>query len=387
MDPISRRSFFTATAGGLAVGLGGVLGASPRASGPKVAVIHVTDLFRPYADGDDHWDMACDFALAARGRIELAGIMIDHPPSDLDCDPDLLAVAQMNRISGLSVPVVVGSPRRMEPAEAALPNNITASGGPRALLAMIKKSGLPVVINVLGSSRDVALAGRLDPELFSRKCVGVYLNAGSGTPDRAQAARLEYNVALDPASYAAIFDLPCPVYWMPCQEVAPVEGDESFTAGPRGTYYEFLQKDILPRLSGRVQNYFAFMFKQGRLEQAAQRLEDALRPNWLRYLEGPAEKDLLERLGNRRRNMWGTAGFFHAAGLSVSADGTVRETGSVPSPVFSFNPVRVRCGENGITEWSDDPGSRDRFLFHVRDQDRYPGAMMAAMRELLCTLP
>jgi len=65
MDPISRRSFFTATAGGLAAGFGGALRAAPQASSPMVAVIHVTDLFRPYADGDDHWDLACDFALAS----------------------------------------------------------------------------------------------------------------------------------------------------------------------------------------------------------------------------------------------------------------------------------------------------------------------------------
>ena len=34
----------------------------------------------------------------------------------------------------------------------------------------------------------MALAGRLEPDLFAAKCAGVYLNAGSGTPDPAKAA-------------------------------------------------------------------------------------------------------------------------------------------------------------------------------------------------------
>ena len=90
----------------------------------------------------------------------------------------------------------------------------------------------------------------LEPKLFAEKCAGVYLNAGSGTPDKALAARLEYNVVLDPVSYAAIFELPCPVYWMPCFDVVPGPQDESFAAGAYGTYYRFSRRTfcrIFPR--------------------------------------------------------------------------------------------------------------------------------------------
>ena len=47
-----------------------------------------------------------------------------------------------------------------------------------------------MVISILGSTRDVALAGKLEPQLLATKCAGIYLNAGSGTPDKAKAARL-----------------------------------------------------------------------------------------------------------------------------------------------------------------------------------------------------
>jgi hypothetical protein len=298
----------------------------------------------------------------------------------------VMSVAQMNRIAGSSVPVITGSPGRLRPAEAAKSGNRAGASGAFALLEILRRSPRPTAISIVGSCRDVALAGRLEPELFAAKCAGVYLNAGSGTPDKSLAARLEYNVGLDPVSYAAIFDLPCPLYWLPCFEVAP-GGDVRFAVAEYGTYYRFLQKDVLPLLSSRLQNYFAFLFKQGESDRAAQAEADALRPNWLRYLDGPREEALLERQGKQFRNMWSTAGFLHAAGLAVSANGAVAPLDAVASPAYSFEPVRVRCGADGITEWSPDPGSRDRFIFRVRDIGRYPAAMTAALTTILRALP
>jgi hypothetical protein len=250
-----------------------------------------------------------------------------------------------------------------------------------------RASPLPVLISVVGSCRDVALAGLLEPKLFAAQCAGVYLNAGSGTSDRAKAAHLEYNVSLDPASYAAIFNLPCPVYWLPCFEVAPGEG-QPFAGGEFGTYYRFLQKDVLERLSPRLQNYFAFMFKQGDSDRAQQTEADALRPNGLRTLEGPVDMALLDRQGSRFRNMWCTAGFLHMAGLSTAGNGGPIEGGAEARnhAVYTFDPVRIRVGADGISEWSPDPRSRNRYLFHVRDPERYPAAITAALGTLLSTL-
>jgi hypothetical protein len=255
------------------------------------------------------------------------------------------------------------------------------------LIDILRKSSRPVIINILGSSRDVALAGKLEPKLFAEKCAGVYLNAGSGSHGKASEPRLEYNVVLDPISYAAIFELPCPVYWMPCFDVAPGLRDEIFAVGPHGTYYRFQQKEILPHLSARLQNYFAFMFKQGWPEQDRQKPSEALRPNWLHYLEGAGDLELLARQGDQFRNMWCTGGFLHAAGFGVSTEGKFAPASAVQSPLFTFDPVRVQCNAEGVTTWTPDPKSRDRFLFHVRDQSRYAAAMTAAMRTLLGVIP
>jgi len=77
----------------------------------KRPVFHQTDIFHPHADPDDHWDLACNYALAKRGDISLLGVMIDYPP--WVGDPAIAAVAQMNFITGLNVPAVVGTSQPM----------------------------------------------------------------------------------------------------------------------------------------------------------------------------------------------------------------------------------------------------------------------------------
>ncbi len=393
MSRLSRRGFLRSAAGGMAAGLSAAGpiragAASASAEAPKearVPLVHFTDLFRPHADPDDHFDLATAYALAFQGRLDLRAVVIDHPPADFERDPDVLAVAQMNRITGLPVPVVTGSARRPATGEAASVAKGEAAGA-SVLLDVLRASPRPVAVTVVGSARDVALAGRQEPELFAAKCAGIYLNSGSGTRDKVKAAFLEYNVGLDPASYAAVFDIPCPLFWMPCFEVAPGQG-RPFAGGEFGTYYRFLQKDLLPALAPRVQNYFAFMFKQGESDWAQQSEDDMLRPNWLRYLEGPKEAALFERQEKAYRNMWSTAGFFHAAGLAVTGEGKLGPVGAATQPLYTFDPVRVRCGADGVTEWSPDPESKRRFIFHVRDAAKYPGAMTAALKTLLSTLP
>jgi hypothetical protein len=340
-----------------------------------VPMLHVTDLFRPHNDPDDHWDLACAYALAYQGRADLHGVLIDFPPPRPPRDPDVMAVAQMNYLTGKCVPVLVGSPRLIAPAEADSAGARADLRGIRAMLDLLRRAPRPVVISVLGSTRDVALAGKLEPDLFATKCAGIYLNAGSGTPDKAKAARLEYNVGLDPASYAAIFQLPCPIYWMPCFEDA---GD--FRVAEYGTFYRFRQAEALPHLSDRVQNFFALMYKHGGGASGTPW-------NWLQYLLGAKEPELLTHQGTQFRNMWCTAGFLHAVGLTVARDGQIRPCGETSDAVFRFDPIKVTCAANGVTEWTNDPTSKDRFIFRVRDQEHYQAAMTAALKSLLLTLP
>jgi hypothetical protein len=251
---------------------------------------------------------------------------------------------------------------------------LTNRNGVRMVLDILKNSARPVVINTTGSCRDIAIAGNKEPTLFAKKCAGVYLNAGTGSPQRDKATRLEYNVTLDRTAYAAIFDLPCPVYWMPCFE--EIEPQSEHRIMKYGTYYRFKQGAILPYLSDRTQNFLAYML--GRMVDH----------NWLNYLTGNKDQALLEEFGAKYRNMWCTGGFLHAAGHTVTIDGRIVPLDQAGSKaVFEFAPIEVSCTENGVTTWSHDKATKNRYIFHVLDTERYQSAMTKAMKTLLMELP
>jgi len=338
-------------------------------------MIHVTDLFRPHNDPDDHWDLACVFALAHQGRIDLKGILIDYPPARRQAgyNPDVMAVAQMNHLTGLHVPVAVGSPHAMTSRHDTQAQAMDMHhGGIRMVLDILEASDQPVIINVIGSCRDIALAGNRAPELFARKCAGIYLNAGTGSPDKTKAAQLEYNANLAPQSYAALFDLPCPIFWMPCFE----EMKSGRTVMEYGTHYQFQQRQILPHISNGLQNFFMSMLS--RQQNHA----------WLSYLLGPSDQNLLKEFGAKGRHMWCTGGFLHAAGLAVTQAGDIVPLARAGSTaILSFDPIKVSCSDGGVTEWTHDPDSTQRYIFHVRDINHYQAAMTSAMKTLLQGLP
>jgi hypothetical protein len=228
-----------------------------------------------------------------------------------------------------------------------------------------------VVINIVGSCRDIALAGLKEPGLFEEKCAAIYLNAGTGSPIKEKAAEIEYNVQRNPASYAAIFDLPCPLYWMPCwDEVALTVAERKVMEW--GTHYRFRQSDILEHLSPVMQNYFIYA------------LERSSSQNWLRYLLDPVNAELLQKYGALERSMWSTASFLHGAGYTVDTAGNiVARAGAGGNAVFRFEPVSVICEDSGITTWKLDAGSTKRFKFHVLDLEKYQQTMTKAMGSLL----
>ena len=176
--------------------------AGPSPAPAKIPVIHITDLFRPPNDPDDHWDLACMYALALQGEIDLRGIVIDAPPVRKNTrawNPDVQAIAQMNHLSGLTVPVLVGCSEPMKSREDTKENAKPSDlNGVRWIVNVLRESSQPVVINITGCCRDVAIAGKREPDLFAKNCAAIYLNAGTGSPNPELAKQLEYNVSLEP---------------------------------------------------------------------------------------------------------------------------------------------------------------------------------------------
>lgn len=111
----------------------------------------------------------------------------------------VLALAQMNDLTGLPMPFSIGSPLAATSSGDHQKKSLSDEGhAVRMIVETLKNASSPIVIHIAGSCRDVARAGILFPELFREKCAGIYLNAGTGSRQTASNAELEYNVRLDP---------------------------------------------------------------------------------------------------------------------------------------------------------------------------------------------
>ena len=241
-----------AVAGATAAGL------SARAEPQSAAalgtpLLHVTDLFHPHGDPDDHFDLAVAYALALRGAFDLRGVVIDYPPAFRPGDPAVVAVAQMNRLAGLSVPLSIGTSLRLKNRKDALagaPAQETAAV--RFIHAQLRAAVRPVALACVGNAADIVVAALREPALFKAKCAGVYLNSGSAHDNPSNPTQLEFNVRLDPAAYAALFDLPGPLFWFPCWHTT-----EQRQSGADGSFYWLPHREALSGISAGLANYFA----------------------------------------------------------------------------------------------------------------------------------
>lgn len=371
----------------LNIALSGVIHAGeiqPPVLKRPVPVVHVTDLFRPHTDPDDHWDLATQYALAARGDIKLVGLVIDYPKPKWGKDPDISAVAQLNYITDMSVPVMTGVPDSF-PLDADMKDpairNSSELGGVRALHQILRDSPEPVVITVTGWCRDLVFIYKYDPELFVKKCAGVYLNAGLGVPEKSKQETMEWNVIIDPAAYSESFALPVPVYWLPCFHTR----DHKYY-GPDsryGSYYRFRQSEILPKLSDEMQNYFLSMFRDGGSKGPG-------KSDWLTALHQKPDQSLLEKESKNLRHMWCTGGMLHMAGKTVLSDGSIVPIDKAgDKAAFTFRPIKIQCDKDGRTSWvfnKDNDAHKGPFVFEVRDMDNYYTAMGKALKSLILEL-
>ncbi|MER8447869.1 hypothetical protein NKH52_32405 [Mesorhizobium sp. M1066] len=336
-----------------------------------IRLLHQTDLFRPYIDPDDHWDLACVYALAASGQLELGGVLVDFPPNHYPGrSPDVTGIAQLSYLTGLPTHMAVGSsvPYTHDRASLATLSRRDRAGA-EFLLRYLRDSEGPAYISIVGSCRDLAIAARLDPDLFRNKCAGIYVNAGTGHPDVAKQGGIEYNVELNAAAYAATFDIPCPIYWMPCFETIRQEAEG--TVERYGTLYRFKQRDILSKLSPALQSYFTYS------------LEGRTDARYLQPLMAP-RSDVPSFVTFRAdRDMWCTAGFFHMVSQAVDKAGNIIPSSNTDDAVFGFRPVDIKCDPNGVPTWTDADAESNRFLFEVKDLDSYASAMTLAMTTLL----
>ena len=324
----------------------------------KPYLVHLTDLFHPHGDPDDHYDLATVFSLHKLGFIELGRVICDYPPAHRLGDPAFCAVAQLNEITGSDVRFSVA------------PSDPNAQA--KMILDILRAAEQPVCFSVVGTTEHIAGAIRLEPELFSEKCAGIYLAAGTGieTPG----GSLEYNVRLHPSAFITTLNAPCPVYWAPCYHTIVPGTGATEKGGEYGSVYCIQQKELLDDLPAALQKYFLYMLT---------RSND---PKYLRYLEAPVDAQMLSVFGEQPRRLWSTPLFLRLAGIE--------------GDTYEYLPVEFQCSEDGHVSWSpaaEKQTQHCRYIFHIRHCDRqsddsfdmtgaYKEEMLKSLKQLLARI-
>ncbi len=254
---------------------------SAAGAGPKVPILYSTDLFHPHADPDDHYDLACLFAIP---EFDIKGIILDLGAEQAkQCGRP--AVEQMMHVTARKAPCAIGLSRALTSrTDKALEQPAEFQGAVKLILSVLRDSPEKVALFTTGSCRDVAVAFNREPELLRQKVRAVYFNIGRG-PNEPQE---ECNVGYDPLSYLRLFESGLPIYWCPCF------GKDRFE-----TLFEADQTAVVGSCSPAVRNFFVYCLTKSKADPIA-------------FLNaGP------HPLPKGPRSMWCTAPMFHAAGRKI----------------------------------------------------------------------
>ena len=293
------------------------------AAPPKVPILHSTDLFHPHADPDDHYDLACLFAIE---EFDIRGIVLDLGGTQAR-RPGRPAVEQMMRIAGRKCPYAAGLSRPLRSrTDAARDEPAEFQAGVELILSVLRASKEKVVLHTTGSCRDVAAAFNREPQLLRDKVRAVYFNIGRG-PNEPQD---ETNVGYDPAAYLRMFESGLPIYWCPC-----------FGKDGYETLYAADQATVVGACRPEVRNYFVYCLTKSTADPIA-------------FLAtGP------HPLPTGPRSMWCTAPMLHAAGRKVyqrgdgdfvalpQADAQGMGLAGKEVDAFRFMPMRATLEDGG----------------------------------------
>jgi hypothetical protein len=263
-----------------------------------IPIIYSTDLFQPPIDPDDHYDLAI---LASIPELDLKAVIFDMASSQRKIEEaGITALRQISAITNRPTPPwAIGLRHQLISKEdKAMTQPEEFQKGIDLILKTLRESDKKVVLLLVGSCRDFAVAYNREPRLLQQKVAAVYVNAGTG-PGGIQT---EWNVTLDPFAYLCLLESKLPIYWCPCAtrvfKVATPE--EVFSGKVFATYFQVNnQAKLLAKSSDMLKNYIGYALNHATEEP-------------LGFL-----KRIPEALPETGRNMWSTASFLHAAGRKI----------------------------------------------------------------------
>lgn len=382
MKPLSRRNVLKGLAA-LAAGatLPERLTAAPadKPGRGRIPLVHLTDLYHPPQDPDDHLDLA---TIAGLPEYDLRGVVLDitrkflvaKPEGwDIARDPGYVPVAQLNFLTGRAVPAAMGPIDPLDhPGDDARDRPRAEQGGITLLLDVLERSPEPVTISAVGSARVLAAAFNREPALLKAKTRAVLLNIGAtGGPKR------EWNVGLDPAAYIALWRSGLPIHWFPCG----TDRSAFDPAHERGTYWKVKHAALFRDLPEGLRAWLDYAFNGSSRGDIIRALAEGGRgAEWDQVLEG-------------ERNMWATVSLVLGAGRVLAR--TPVGWRFVPAGAAAaeeqwpcrLDPIRATVDDAARVSWrlTEEPATFR--LFGRKAGTDYGLAMAEALNALLRGIP
>jgi len=342
---------------------------------PMIPLVHITDLYHPPQDPDDHIDLATVVALSEydlRGVIlDVTQKFLDPAPAgfDISRDPGFIPVLQLSHIMGHAIPAAAGPRVPLSgPDDDAKSRPQSEQAGIQLLLDILESSREPVVLSLVGSARVVTAAFNRAPELLRNKVRSLLLNAGS-----LGGIKREWNVGLDAAAYTGLWRSGLPIHWFPCAtEKSAFDPDHE-----RGTYWKTSHRALFGSLSPEMRSWFFYALSRANRGDVIQAMSEVVE-------NGPWEKLLDES-----RNLWSTASLVMTTGRvlvrTVSGWRFVQATdaGRAEAWPWRLDPIEATVNEDAGVEWKPAGKESRTYLFGRQKGPRFGDAMAEALGALL----
>lgn len=270
----------------------------------KIPIIDITDLYHPYQDPGDNFDILTAYALP---EIDLKAVLLDvteeyrrqrQPDtsngSEIELrEPGIIPVAQCNYIFGKSVKYGIGAFERMKTEYDRLEKCSKFMNASDVLIEVLRDTNEPVHILCFGSLRILAAAYNREPELLKKKIARIHVSAGSS------GHYLEWNVLLDPLAFVRIMRSDLPIYFYPC---ATENGP--FDIGANNTYWKLDDISFVHKMHPQLRRYMTYVFSRSK------------RPDFLNCLENDIiSEKIIDTV--KKHNVWETAIWMNVAGRAL----------------------------------------------------------------------
>lgn len=244
----------------------------------RIPVINITDLYHPYQDPGDNFDLIMGYALP---ELDLRAVILDitdafrKPVADhpaLWKDPGgpreagFIPVLQLNYIFNRNVPCAMGplNPMRLE-EDKMLDIPPFQQEGVNLFLKILRESKEKIEVLSFGSARILAVAYNREPDLLRKKIRLIHLSAGTALPALAAGADAgansipggEWNVALDVHAFTRLLKSDLPIALYPC---ATENG--AFSRGRNNSFWQFSDIGFIKSMQPQLRRYLDYAFSR-----------------------------------------------------------------------------------------------------------------------------